>query len=601
MARPVGESGVARRGRTLGEVSRRAEGAVTRAKAAPGPAEAAAAGDGAAEPAAPMADAGEARQPLPFAPSSMEIPAPEAVAGAVPAARDQAPAAAAPAPWEDPVTAPAPAAAAPAPSAAPGPLPVPADLRRAREGRGAGLPGALASAARATAGGAVVSAVISGGDASSGDAIVSDAREAVSAPRAAAACARSARQATSSAVLGGADALGGAMARAQARLRRLRARAAAVPSRGPVRERVAAAARALLAPAPPVAAGGAAGGAVAAGAAGGGAAALAIALLLALVLLAGAMGAVGGASRRDFGDMDATERAVATYLLAHGLDEVHVAAIMGNMSGESGGGATIVADRIQAGGGGPYDTNANLKSLGTQSGIGAGICQWDGGRRWALASYADSVGRPWTDLQVQLDFFWSHDEWGRGWGRGENTEAAFMATSDLAAATRIFLRGWERAGVEHLDVRLAAARRYRAALGGAVSDGVVSAAQQAIVQSAGVTPSPGAGLCAAWVSHVFSGAGMGSVPGNACDMYRDWCHSSSKSELRPGMIIAVATHPHTAAGRVYGHVGIYVGGNTVMDNVGPIRRMDLDEWISYFGTTCEVRWGWAMGRDLSAS
>lgn len=437
-----------------------------------------------------------------------------------------------------------------------GPRPAPRSRRPppGAGGEGAGLPGALASAARATAGGAVVSAVISGGDASSGDAIVSDAREAVSAPRAAAACARSARQATSSAVLGGADALGGAMARA-----------------------------------------------VAAGAAGGGAAALAIALLLALVLLAGAMGAVGGASRRDFGDMDATERAVATYLLAHGLDEVHVAAIMGNMSGESGGGATIVADRIQAGGGGPYDTNANLKSLGTQSGIGAGICQWDGGRRWALASYADSVGRPWTDLQVQLDFFWSHDEWGRGWGRGENTEAAFMATPDLAAATRIFLRGWERAGVEHLDVRLAAARRYRAALGGAVSDGVVSAAQQAIVQSAGVTPSPGAGLCAAWVSHVFSGAGMGSVPGNACDMYRDWCHSSSKSELRPGMIIAVATHPHTAAGRVYGHVGIYVGGNTVMDNVGPIRRMDLDEWISYFGTTCEVRWGWAMGRDLSAS
>ena len=84
MARPVGESGVARRGCTLGEVSRRAEGAVTRAKAAPGPAEAAAAGDGAAEPAAPMADAGEARQPLPFAPSSMEIPAPEAVAAARP-------------------------------------------------------------------------------------------------------------------------------------------------------------------------------------------------------------------------------------------------------------------------------------------------------------------------------------------------------------------------------------------------------------------------------------------------------------------------------------------------------------------------------------
>lgn len=176
-----------------------------------------------------------------------------------------------------------------------------------------------------------------------------------------------------------------------------------------------------------------------------------------------------------------------------------------------------------------------------------------------------------------------------------------MAATDVETATRIFLRGWERAGVEHLEERVAAARRYLAVLTGAVSDGELSAAQRAVVDSCSTTPSPGAGLCAAWVSNVFSAAGQPGVPGNACDMYRAWCTSSDRGALRPGMIVAVPTHPHTSAGRIYGHVGIYVGNNTVMDNIGPIRSMDLDAWIAYFGTTSQVRWGWTNGRALDGA
>ena len=81
-------------------------------------------------------------------------------------------------------------------------------------------------------------------------------------------------------------------------------------------------------------------------------------------------------------------------------------------------------------------------------------------------------------------------------------------------------------------------------------------------------------------------------------MYAAYCTSSDKSNLKVGMIIAVPSHPHTSAGRIYGHVGIYVGNNTVRDNIGYIRDINVDSWISYYGATSTPRWGWAKGINL---
>ena len=47
-----------------------------------------------------------------------------------------------------------------------------------------------------------------------------------------------------------------------------------------------------------------------------------------------------------------------------------------------------------------------------------------------------------------------------------------------------------------------------------------------------------------------------------------------------------------------GHVGIYVGNNTVRDNIGYIRDINVDSWISYYGATSTPRWGWAKGINL---
>ena len=132
---------------------------------------------------------------------------------------------------------------------------------------------------------------------------------------------------------------------------------------------------------------------------------------------------------------------------------------------------------------------------------------------------------------------------------------------------------------------------------GGISYGGGSAS--AVVNACYSTPSPGAGYCAGWVTNVFVNAGVGAFYGDACDMYASYCYSSDRGSLQPGMIVAVSTWTGTSAGRIYGHVGIYVGGGTVMDNIGYIRSIDIDSWVGTYGTTVTPRWGWLGGVALS--
>ena len=155
------------------------------------------------------------------------------------------------------------------------------------------------------------------------------------------------------------------------------------------------------------------------------------------------------------------------------------------------------------------------------------------------------------------------------------------------------------------DAAAAAANRNNSSSGGSYAGGngsyvapSGSGTQQAVVAACHSTPSPGANYCAMWVSQVFRNAGLGYPGGNACDMYR-WCTSSDRSAIQVGMIVAVSTYSKNWAGQVYGHVGIYVGNNTVMENIGYIASTNLDTWISYYGDTVTPRWGWVYGRALS--
>lgn len=126
--------------------------------------------------------------------------------------------------------------------------------------------------------------------------------------------------------------------------------------------------------------------------------------------------------------------------------------------------------------------------------------------------------------------------------------------------------------------------------------------QRQLVAACGVVPTPGPGLCSEWVASVFKRIGQGQLlPNNdydADDMFYAYCGLDDLSELRVGMIIAVPSHTHTYAGSIWGHICIYVGNNTVMDNIGCIRTMPLDEWLSYYTTTYSPKWGWYNGVPL---
>jgi cell wall-associated NlpC family hydrolase len=65
------------------------------------------------------------------------------------------------------------------------------------------------------------------------------------------------------------------------------------------------------------------------------------------------------------------------------------------------------------------------------------------------------------------------------------------------------------------------------------------------------------------------------------------------------MMVAVRTHNLTSAGSRYGHIGIYIGDGMMMDNVGEIRTISVDKWIStYEGHATSgdgVKWGFGPG------
>lgn len=134
---------------------------------------------------------------------------------------------------------------------------------------------------------------------------------------------------------------------------------------------------------------------------------------------------------------------------------------------------------------------------------------------------------------------------------------------------------------------------------GSVSSSGGSGSLSRVLSACHSVGSPGVGLCAAWVSNVFRAAGLGFIGGNANDMYNAYCGSSNRGAIKPGMIVAVSSHAGTVAGRIYGHVGIYVGNGTVMDNIGYIRTISLDSWISYYSSIVTPRWGWLGGIVLS--
>lgn len=146
----------------------------------------------------------------------------------------------------------------------------------------------------------------------------------------------------------------------------------------------------------------------------------------------------------------------------------------------------------------------------------------------------------------------------------------------------------------------------------------LASVQDAIVNAAYSTYSTSQGYCAEWVTQVLKNSGVLSYgisslrPGaysyatesglayssdtgfNANDYWAYVCYSDDLSALQPGMVIATRSS-NTYLGRQYGHVGIYVGNDTVLSSIGYVEELSVSEWIRRYnnydmGST--ARWGY---------
>lgn len=324
--------------------------------------------------------------------------------------------------------------------------------------------------------------------------------------------------------------------------------------------------------------------------------------LLALFLLASVISNDVEDENDSFGSLSGVQLEVAQALRAQGLGDIQIAAIMGNISGES-----------------AWNPKAEYHGNGSHYEYGYGLFQFTdtiqgAGNYTNYKNWAESHGKALNSASAQTEYFISQlsSSWSSGLHSagyyaaeipqfdGQNASYdAFLNSTDLAFATYAFLACYERpadwAAESSYPVRYAEAQKFYAQLttsGGAELEASTET-QKRIVSAARMTPFQGAGWCAAWVSHAYDNAGLGYIGGNANDMYRSFAHNHDRSQLKVGMVVAVE---HSSSGGsegwTYGHVGIYIGDGKVLHNSLSVETISLDDWISIFGKYSPVGWGY---------
>lgn len=282
----------------------------------------------------------------------------------------------------------------------------------------------------------------------------------------------------------------------------------------------------------------------------------------------------------DTSSLSGNVKTTVDYLMKKGLNSAAACGVAGNIY---------------------YESNFNPAAVG-DGGTSFGICQWHDGRGSEMKK---QVGANWaSNLTGQLDYLW-YELKSSYQGTLSRLKSVSNTTSGAKNAADYFVRNFEvPADVNNESVkRQNKAVEYFAHIdsGGVVSDGSLTNKQKKVISAAQTTPSPGAGWCAAWVTNVFTAAGIGTWYGNACDLYHEYCKSKNRSTLKPGMIIAVDSWDGNDDSRTYGHIGIYIGNTTVRHNIGDIIETPLQDWISQYQTYADhpVKWGWMGNTNLA--
>lgn len=166
------------------------------------------------------------------------------------------------------------------------------------------------------------------------------------------------------------------------------------------------------------------------------------------------MGSGGGSE----GEIEASEAAEAIFKFFTStpfyfndrkpLTALQAAAFMGNFYQESRYNPAIIQ-------GGKAYNEARALNPGV-GGYAFGLVQWDGGRRVELVKFAKEQNKDWRDITLQFDFIKSELN---GSERRILTDAEFRSTTDIAKATVLVRKLYERPGAPHDANRIAAAKK----------------------------------------------------------------------------------------------------------------------------------------------
>lgn len=262
---------------------------------------------------------------------------------------------------------------------------------------------------------------------------------------------------------------------------------------------------------------------------------------------------------------------IAAFFRDNGLDDLHAAAIIGNMMCE--GGSELPTDSIESGAG-PYSDAEILALPDGQAQPGIGLCQWSGPRRRNLVNYsrqrATTEGKDpegsWKNIDYQLEFFMHHDEWHMEWsdGRGGNTKREFLETDDLATATKIFCKGWERPGHENLENRVKCAEQAMAVIqGGGDVEAVIDFALQQVGDAYDIGHTgPDIWDCSGLTMVAYAQIGVNLPHSAALQFNLVNSLGNNKTDVKdyqPGDLVFY----HYRASD-YGHVALYIGNNQVV-------------------------------------
>ena len=299
------------------------------------------------------------------------------------------------------------------------------------------------------------------------------------------------------------------------------------------------------------------------------------AVIVLSLVLAITVGAAMDDGDYDLSKLTPNERAVASYLLGKGVPLKQTAAIMGNMFAESG---------------------MNPSAVNAESGA-TGLCQWLGGRKDGLTSYAAATGRNSLAVAPQLDYLWAEatgeeptgvemsyasTQWGywnsdsqafrneHGYG-ATNSWEEFLEVKDVKTACRYWYAAFERGRPyeENVGTRCGKAQEYYAKMRkkGSKNDGAMG--QAAVDEAYGLLGAPyvygacgpDSFDCSGLVIWCYSAQGYDFGSARVTDSLWAMCAEISEEDLEVGDLVFMN---HYSNGYEWGHVGMYFGDGKVI-------------------------------------